>query len=46
MMSADRRDDPGGGILHYLKDGSYKFIKADHANKRGTLVTLINVPVC
>ena len=34
-MSGDRREDPGAGLLLYLKDASMKTIPADHANKRG-----------
>ena len=35
MMSAVRREDPQGGLLLYLKDGSMKTIAAQHANQRG-----------
>ncbi len=35
MMSADRRKDPGAGLLCYLRDASMKLVPADHANKRG-----------
>ncbi len=35
MMSSDRREDPGAGLLLYLKDASMKTIQADYANKRG-----------
>ncbi len=47
MMSGDRREDPGAGLLLYLKDASMKTIPADHANKRGNYltVTLIQVVV-
>ncbi|XP_013379222.1 DNA replication ATP-dependent helicase/nuclease DNA2 [Lingula anatina] len=37
LMSSDRREDPGGGLLLYLKDGSMKTITADYAKKRGLL---------
>ena len=38
MMSGDRREDPGAGLLLYLRDASMKTIPADHANKRGILL--------
>ena len=36
MMSSDRRDDPGGGLLLYLRDGSsMKTVPASYINKKG-----------
>ncbi|KAK3084107.1 hypothetical protein FSP39_008260 [Pinctada imbricata] len=37
MMSSDRREDPGQGLLLYLKEPDMKVISADHLNKRGLL---------
>lgn len=35
MMSSDRRDDPGQGLLLYLKEGSMQAISVNNANKGG-----------
>ncbi|KAK3590495.1 hypothetical protein CHS0354_015484 [Potamilus streckersoni] len=37
MMSSDRREDPGKGLLLYLKEPSMKIIPADYSNQRGLL---------
>ncbi|KAK2182354.1 hypothetical protein NP493_357g00002 [Ridgeia piscesae] len=37
MMMSDRRRDPDGGLLLYLKEGDMKVIPAGHANKRGLI---------
>ncbi|CAH1801027.1 unnamed protein product [Owenia fusiformis] len=37
LMSSDRREDPHGGLLVYLKDGAMTTIPAKHENKRGLL---------
>ena len=36
MMCSDRREDPGRGLLLYLKEPSMKVIPADHVNQKGT----------
>ena len=35
MMSSDRRDDPQGGLLLYLREAAMKTIPANYLNKRG-----------
>ena len=35
MMMSDRRRDPNGGLLLYLREGDMKSVPAEHANKRG-----------
>ncbi|XP_064613334.1 DNA replication ATP-dependent helicase/nuclease DNA2-like [Liolophura sinensis] len=37
MMSSDRRDDPGQGLLLYLKEGSMQAISVNNANKGGLI---------
>ena len=38
MMSSDRREDPGCGLLLYLKEPSMKVIPADHVNQKGNIM--------
>ena len=39
MMTSDRREDPSGGLLVYLKDDmAMKEVVATHVNKRGTVL--------
>ena len=40
MMSSDRREDPGCGLLLYLKEPSMKVIPADHVNQKGNIMFL------
>uniref|UniRef100_T1IXE8 DNA replication ATP-dependent helicase/nuclease n=1 Tax=Strigamia maritima TaxID=126957 RepID=T1IXE8_STRMM len=37
MMCSDRRSDPEGGLLVYLRDGKTKEVKAEHNQKRGLI---------
>ena len=38
MMSSDRRQDPGKGLLLYLKEPSMKVIPADQPSKSGIVI--------
>ena len=43
MMCSDRREDPQGGLLLYLRDPNMKTVPATYSHKRGMSLSMLHL---